>query len=157
MATFRVNHGPFGWSNERVSQRAPLTSEKVRHTFMSGQCHSLALAIHEETGWPLYGLGREWEIGHVVVESPRGFLDIQGLNALARWQKIWGEDEEAIPLEVEDVRAPLEGYHPPQVEDARPFARRLLRREFPELFPRSFKRTRKNLTTFATLPTLATS
>jgi hypothetical protein len=63
------------------------------HTYTHGQCHALALAVHEETGWPIEWAGRpvcvfdedcppeDWpdgtcpcQVDHVVVRRPDGLL-----------------------------------------------------------------------------------
>ena len=63
----------------------------VQYVFTNGQCHGLAVALHELTGWPLFGLYRLPSYGwwdnrskvttHVVVEHPTGaVVDINGLR-----------------------------------------------------------------------------
>lgn len=56
---------------------------KVTSTFSTGQCHSLAVALHRITGWTLVLLCEDadepesWH--HAVVETPWGtFVDIDG-------------------------------------------------------------------------------
>lgn len=87
----------------------------VVEAFTNGQCHALALALHEKTQWPLAGLFRkndyeEDEDGiprryesqtpsHVVVVSPDGTVDIQGLNVQCRWYS----DSALIPISKDDV------------------------------------------------------
>jgi len=58
-------------------------------------CIPIALALHELTGWPLrcflayeVDFGAQVVAAHAVVESPKGFFDAQGPNALKRW---WSE------------------------------------------------------------------
>lgn len=53
---------------------------EARAAFTFGHCHSLALALHERTGWPMLGLQHHSkEINHVVVVMPDGrWLDAKG-------------------------------------------------------------------------------
>ena len=55
-------------------------------------CVAVALALHELTDWPLYcfiayevDFGAQVLASHAVVESPRGFFDLGGPEALERW------------------------------------------------------------------------
>lgn len=51
-----------------------------RAAFTYGHCHSMALAVHRKTGWPMLGLQHHSkEINHVVLEMPDGrWLDARG-------------------------------------------------------------------------------
>ena len=64
----------------------------VVKAFTSGQCHALALALHEHTGWGIVGLfdvdyddDKYGTPNHVAVQSPDGLVDIKGLGAEHRW------------------------------------------------------------------------
>jgi hypothetical protein len=69
-------------------------TKNVVLAFTNGNCHSLALAINELTGYPIYGLVTEFDRnyldgypGHFAVKTPAGFLDIKGLNAVERRER----------------------------------------------------------------------
>jgi hypothetical protein len=97
-----------------------ITSE-TKIVFTHGQCHSLAVAIHDMTGWELFGqLGFSDEPSHVFVKSPFGFLDIEGNNAGA-WY-----DGEPYPLSREEILQ-FRTYKPCDPENARPFAELVLK------------------------------
>lgn len=59
--------------------------ETAQRVFTQGQCHTLALALHEQTGWPLVVDARHgdfYDWGHVCVQHPdAGLVDISGLSA----------------------------------------------------------------------------
>ena len=57
-----------------------LDDREVKYIFTHGHCHSLALAIHSLTGWPLVFNHHSAEsVGHVAVRKPDGkILDIVG-------------------------------------------------------------------------------
>ncbi len=79
-----------------------LIDDRAIGLFTGGQCHSLAIAISERTGWPLYGVGADecgfqidcggyddidglcpCQFDHLVVQTPEGdFLDIEGVHTL---------------------------------------------------------------------------
>lgn len=86
------------WGRNRRLPVRP-SDEEVRYTFSTGQCHSLALALHTLTGWPLFVLcdpcydgddcpeapehvacrQPDGDGAHVVVKDPSGrFVDIAG-------------------------------------------------------------------------------
>ena len=97
--------------------------------YTCGQCHALALALHEQAGLPLMGLSTlpypESTPSHVVVGLPDGTLfDIQGPLAELRWAQCT-----SFPL----TKGAVEGLHRrdysrPRMEDARVVAKALLRR-----------------------------
>lgn len=65
--------------------------ESSRLAYTQGQCHALALALHEATGWPIIGAeDEELDVCHFFVRTPDGLLlDITGAH----------EPEEALQLE----------------------------------------------------------
>jgi hypothetical protein len=75
-----------------------VTDAQAVELFAYSQCQFLALAIHEETGWPLRvaEIFREgkWRWVHVGVLAPAGqWLDIGGLRdgrAVTAWLSAWG-------------------------------------------------------------------
>lgn len=59
----------------------------VEHIFSSGQCHALALALHEILGWPImgcfHGFGGSRYTFHYVLLYPRGGnVDIHGIRCV---------------------------------------------------------------------------
>jgi len=94
--------------------------------FTRGQCHAFAVALHDETGWPIIGIGGYPESpSHFVVYSPKidDFVDIEGPGALRRdggehYQMLKEFDKK------EAIRPRL--YMPPNYEAARPFVKTVL-------------------------------
>jgi len=111
-----------------------LITPEVEKAFTRGQCHALSLALHEKTKWPIYGLFSEDELednqtpGHVVVKSPWGLVDIQGLGVECRWH-------ERTPMRVtkravltyDDQETYYDYYLPPQVDVARDYVEPVLK------------------------------
>lgn len=61
-----------------------LLDEDARYAFTQGQCHALAMAVHEDTGWPIVAWSF-WRYGdvpdHYLVKTPDGqLLDIKGTH-----------------------------------------------------------------------------
>jgi hypothetical protein len=113
------------------------TKTDVEEVYTYGQCHALALVLHEEAGLPLVGL---WLAGHwfedaeynttpdhVVVELPDGdLLDIGGPGAILRYR---GGRTEGHPVTKAEVLGyQHRDYMEPNLEAARPFARTLLKK-----------------------------
>jgi hypothetical protein len=95
----------FQYRGKQVALPSDRISENTRSVFLTGHCHSLALAIHQKTGWPMVGIvaqqsgnprksldamfdepldmravGRRWV--HMGVLSPEGdFVDIDGASS----------------------------------------------------------------------------
>ncbi len=70
---------------ESCSVTAGLIDDRATYLFQSGQCHALALAGWEATGWPIVWLtsdeGPEPEPHHLMLVHPNNELvDITGLN-----------------------------------------------------------------------------
>lgn len=105
--------------------------------FTQGQCHALALAIHEETGWPTYGCeDGEGDLEHLVVKTPDGrILDISGAHQLEDFLELehhsCPDPDFLVELDPEGVRALGEepDWRAPEVDVARSFVRPLLERE----------------------------
>ena len=101
--------------------------------FTGGQCHALALALHERTGWPIVGLYRDSEDGgelvcpanlsHLLVQRPDGqLMDIEGAGEPAGL--IAEPDWECLaPVDVETVRQlhTTGPWRAPEIELARSF------------------------------------
>jgi hypothetical protein len=122
--------------NARLNKEGHITPT-ARKVFKSGQCHALALALHEEAGLELVGL---WTSGdnydpqgnwhstpaHMAVQLPNGsVLDIDGVGADYRWGKKY--EAKVYPMTKAEVLAlETKDYMEPNVEAARPFAKTLL-------------------------------
>lgn len=115
------------WDEDFLVEAGRLT-EEAEHVFQNGHCHSLALAIHERTGWPLVGVHVDgWEVPHhVVVRHPTGYtFDVLGFGVEHRWADLHGEEEvELADLDVDYVRSACPDdsgertYREPEVEIA---------------------------------------
>lgn len=107
--------------------RPGVINHAARECFTNGQCHSLALALNTLTDWPIYAVRPHYgRYDHFVVKSPKGFLDIDGLNYESRMYE--GDTLHKISMEhFYDIIREL-GYLPIQVDAAISFASRLLRK-----------------------------
>jgi hypothetical protein len=111
-----------------------ILSKEVEKVFTRGQCHSFALAMNEKTKWPIYGLFTEDELdeqetpGHVIVKSPWGFVDIQGLGAECRWseRKPVRVTKKAV-LTYNDSKTYRDTYLDPQIDVARDYVEPVLK------------------------------
>lgn len=106
----------------------------AKHAFSSGQCHALALAIHEHTGWEIVGL--RWDDpyfngtipDHVLVRDPDGHLfDVNGYDVSAEWMSRddWGHSYwDVRPIDPDELiyRFPVEAYLEPDLDVAMHFA-----------------------------------
>lgn len=118
-----------GRTNTMIGTTGRITA-KAKKVFTQGQCHALALAVHELTGYQLVGLYSYYEDpeyntpAHVVVRMPNGsLLDIEGPGCESRWPN------DAIEVTKEDVlEFQNRDYLEPNLEAARPFARTLCKR-----------------------------
>ena len=103
-----------------------IIDKTAQDCFTMGQCHSLALALHAETGWPLE-LWRDtdsWfaEWTHITVAHPDGgHIDINGW-----WRKDRTRYGVPEPSTAAQVRR-LPGHFPIRTRAAKPFVRTLLR------------------------------
>ena len=124
------------WGEYEVRADGVIDDNAVQ-AFTRGHCHSLALALHQETGWPLFGMYSEEEgnmshengdtPSHVLVQMPNGdFLDIEGTGAVENWQQSWPTTEPVKVTEAEVLGFSKIDYKEPNVEAARPFAKTLL-------------------------------
>lgn len=97
---FNVTHHSWLGPVETELNPADGLTPEADHAFSNGQCHALALALHELTGLPLAGL--EWDDdefdvpapNHVFVFDPAtgDALDVGGWNAVARWNGGYADD-----------------------------------------------------------------
>lgn len=65
-----------------------IIDEHASEAFTHGQCHALAIALHDRTGWPIIGVGGDEETpSHFVVYDPKAdtFVDIDGPDAQERF------------------------------------------------------------------------
>ncbi len=110
--------------------------DEARSAYISGQCHALALALHEATGWQIWGSeDEEFDIVHVAVRDPQGrFHDITGRYDVDDYLEeehcgaYGGDADFLVQLHPDEVRAfgDEEGWREPDLETARSFVRPLL-------------------------------
>jgi hypothetical protein len=113
----------------RLNAKGNIT-KKAKEVFQCGQCHALALALHEEAGLPLVGLYNDSDTdtpSHVVVQVKGNvLLDITGLGPenTPLWRRC-----EPRPLTKQEVEQFAElDYLEPNKDVARPFAKTLLKK-----------------------------
>ena len=111
-----------------VSDEGEIDRNAIR-AFTEGQCHALALAVHELTRWPVMGIldsDRDKDSpSHCVMLRPDGeLLDINGPNAYERWHERHGRY--GIRFISPKKLPELKHYMEPNVAAARPFAKTLV-------------------------------
>lgn len=92
-------------AEHRTFHLAPgVLDEPARACLLQGQCHALALALHEQTGWPIRAVVDEQDdIRHLVVEAPDGrLLDASGAHPRQAMAEAW--EAEIAPLDAERAR-----------------------------------------------------
>jgi hypothetical protein len=134
-----------GWDRQktRLNKEGNITP-MARKVFTNGQCHALALALHEEAGLPLVGFWTpqdtynpenedegDWNYRHSTpshcgVRLPSGaVLDIDGPGAECRWSD--SHQAEVYPVTMDEMLSYEErDYLEPNIEAAKPFAKTLL-------------------------------
>ena len=117
----------------------------ARQAFTQGQCHALALALAEATGWTVCWTGsseccydedccnypESWgwcpcQIGHLLVESEPGiYVDIEGCHRAA---DIAAGEEIVVPITAEQLAWVLSDpcWRPPDIHVARGFVATVL-------------------------------
>jgi hypothetical protein len=98
--------------------------ERAIAAFGRGQCHALALALHDETGWPLRVLeDEEADAVHVFVITPEGkALDAGGCLGLEEFREVWmAEYLEDYSRERVAQMHHWGGWREPDLETARTF------------------------------------
>lgn len=119
---FDTWHGPiFLETNKGITSLA-------RFVFSRSHCHSLAVAIHGETSWPLMAIGKNIknEPLHIVVKTPSdNLLDVFGLYSFVP-QQVHTES-------IFQIRS-YNTYKPLAIAAARPFAQILLHETFGTVF-----------------------
>lgn len=111
-------------------------NEDARHAFTTGQCHSLALALAERTGWEVVGLCWDEDIPdaphHVAVQASDGrLLDVEGWGVEERWEHRWGTIDPG-PVDI-DYLVEQDYYRPTNIDAGRAFAEAVLRQYAPEV------------------------
>lgn len=122
-----------GWYGEMKAKIiSGVIDEEAKKVFTQGQCHALALALHESKGWVMvsFFLGNENpeydSPGHVVVRSPKGeMIDIQGIGADVRWGHRVAQKVEVTPDDIKTYTS--KGYLAPNLPVAREFVEPLLK------------------------------
>lgn len=74
--------------------RPGVLDETAVACFSQGQCHALAMALHEETGWPLVVVA-DWleQVDHVAVRTPEGrIIDGAGVHDPDAFAEAWDGD-----------------------------------------------------------------
>lgn len=112
--------------------------EDSRWAYLNGQCHALAMSIHEATGWPLWMIGHtRYECGdpdHWAVATPDGrLLDIAGAQSVEHMVKVWGHCQEADRLDWEGCQRCC--YSPADLDAADLFVSVVTRSYVPEYGP----------------------
>lgn len=81
-----------------VDLQLGVIDDAARLAFSSGQCHAMAAALHERTGWPLHELyDDDGDPIHFYVITPDGrALDINGCYDIEDFQAHWGGDSEPL-------------------------------------------------------------
>lgn len=80
------------------------------YVFTNGQCHALAMALHQATGWPLYRVKpRGYDCcptcAHWMVGLPDGrLLDIMGVSSRDEVRMEWGRAVESNRTEWAEVQ-----------------------------------------------------
>lgn len=109
-----------------------IIDDAATSVFLRGHCHSFAIALHKETGWPIVGFeteaDRKANLGpcHCAVYSPEldDYIDIEGKGAKTRME-FQEPAVQVIPLKVEDF-GNLKSYMPPRPEVGAPYAKTVL-------------------------------
>lgn len=88
------------WTKGTWKLTAGLLDETAEYAFTHGQCHAMAIALHELTGYEIIGLGGSPWLdgpGHFMVRAEFGYcLDVEGLHtdvkAIQRYGRITDYD-----------------------------------------------------------------
>jgi hypothetical protein len=106
-----------------------IVDEQAITAFSWGHCHSFAYEMHDLTGWPIIGIGSRDPSdphdapGHFVVYDPRidDFVDIQGGNALERYEWLTNRGIDEVPPDVRPMK-----YRSIKKDMAKPFVETVL-------------------------------
>jgi hypothetical protein len=122
---------PTNWGPIELNVTSPdPDSEGASLAFTRGQCHSFALALHQETGWPIFGVGHGTDRGspgHFIVycADTDDYIDIDGAGADERFRYLFKYGSRIFTAE--ETRNAVD-YLPCFPEVALPFARKVLER-----------------------------
>lgn len=103
------------WDTEQALPDPPVIDSSVRRFFTQGQCHALALAIHERTGWDVAILSYDENDpvaagDHVVCIDPRNRgVDIDGFQDLLELESNW--DMDIVKVDPEILEIELDGFN----------------------------------------------
>lgn len=92
--------------------------------FTRGHCHAFALAMHRETGWPMFGVGPTPNHFLVYCPSLDTYIDIDGPGAELRWKYLFEGGQKMF--NAEQVMNELDCYCKCMPEIAEPFVKRVL-------------------------------
>src|SRR5438093_9317454 len=89
----RVGDGDRAVVRSSVATAVPEDFESIEDVFENSYCHSLALALHERTGWPIVGLyNQRLGTDHYLVRRPDGFLvDVHGARPESEVLDDWAD------------------------------------------------------------------
>lgn len=122
--------GFFGRVEVEINDNGVIDDEATG-VFLQGHCHSLALALHRRTGWPIVGLENDLDRleksppSHCVVYCPQldDYIDIEGPGAMKRMEEY---SEISTKLLMPDEVFHLEGYLQPCLAVGEPYAETVL-------------------------------
>ena len=133
--------GPFGYIGTVEINDIGRIDYDVEQVFVRGQCHSFALALHQETDWPIVGFVAQAEDdgdtkdspGHCAVYCPQldEYIDVRGHGAKQRYETLFGPTE-VVPIPANEVHT-LKHYLPIRPDAAKPFVKTVLANLFTEL------------------------
>lgn len=115
-----------GWGDYDYELEAGVIDDTAEHVFTHGHCHSLALALHEATGWDIIGSLSGWNgddtpdhVGVLVPGPTPEVLDIHGTWDADDWLAEYGGVEWRRVDPEEAYGAFDRMYRKPDVEAAR--------------------------------------
>ena len=114
-------------------QNMGVVDKEAKIAFTRGQCHALALTLHQLTGWPIKGVSyyrrNSWEApSHWLVywREQRVYVDIEGAK-----KHPWIGGAKLVVthrrLSPKRAKSGLDGYKRPDLAAAMPFARTILK------------------------------
>lgn len=134
------------WGTSKIEVNSAgygIINRSAKWAFTRGQCHALAAAIHQKTGWPIKGVSDTRNSpAHCVVWCPplKKYIDIDGAvshsDLVAEWG--WVSDTRKVitnpNITMKEIVEPqLRGYLPPAMIAAEPFAKTVLAKVNKEL------------------------
>lgn len=76
-------------------------------SYLEGECYEFSLALHHGLGWPMFGLMKDEEIRHTVVQNPKDktWYDARGLVSEERLGEPFAlPSPNIVPVTEEDLR-----------------------------------------------------